>query len=148
VPVSTSVCTQADHGVLTQLKKQQRHSVSSLTTRYVRTHTDGHLAFMERQEENMQTARPQYGVYTSFRVEKCKLNPCLKTDNLLLPLVLQPIVGFGLSNKAPQFFPIYHQLSPSSHSHHLNISFYFFSPSFPGQNRQYFFQKQFISIKC
>ena len=80
--------------------------------------------------------------------EKCKLNPCLKTDNLLLPLVLQPIVGFGLSNKAPQFFPIYHQLSPSSHSRHLNVSFYFFSPSFPGQNRQYFFQKQFISIKC
>jgi hypothetical protein len=30
----------------------------------------------------------------------------------------------------------------------LNISFYFFSPSFPGQNRQYIFQKQFISIKC
>jgi len=80
--------------------------------------------------------------------EKCKLNPCLKTDNLLLPLVLQPIVGFGLSNKAPQFFPISRQLSPSSHSHHLNISFYFFSPSFPGQNRQHFFQKQFISIKC
>ena len=35
MPVSTTVCTQADHGVLTQLKKQQRHSVSSLTTRYV-----------------------------------------------------------------------------------------------------------------
>jgi len=29
------------------------------------------------------------------------------------------------------FFPIYHQLSPSSHAHHLKISFYF-SPSFPG----------------
>ena len=51
--------------------------------------------------------------------EKCKLNPCLKTDYLLLllPLVLQPTVGCGLSNKAPQFFPIYHQHSPSSHSH-------------------------------
>jgi hypothetical protein len=81
--------------------------------------------------------------------EKCKLNPCLKTDILLLlPLALQPIVGFGLSKNAPQFFPIYRQLSPSSQSHHLNITFYFFSPSFPGQNRQYFFQKQFISIKC
>ena len=54
--------------------------------------------------------------------EKCKLNLCLKTDNLL-PLVLQPIVGFGLSKNTPQFFPIYHQLSPSSQSHHLNISF-------------------------
>ena len=80
--------------------------------------------------------------------EKCKLNLCLKTDNLVLPLVLQPIVGCGLSKKGPQFSPIYHQLSPSSHSHHLNISFCFFSPSFPGQNRQNYFQKQFISIKC
>ena len=66
--VSTTVCTQADHGVLTQLKKQQRHSDSSLTTRYVQTHTDGHLAFME-EEENMQTARPQYAVHTSCHVK-------------------------------------------------------------------------------
>jgi len=49
--------------------------------------------------------------------EKCKLNPCLKTDNLLLLLALQPIVGCGLSNKAPQFFPIYCQFSGYSHSH-------------------------------
>ena len=27
-----------------------------------------------------------------------------------------------------------HQLSPSSHSQHLKISFYFFSPSFPGSS--------------
>jgi len=39
----------------------------------------------------------------SVSCEKCKLNPCLKTDNLLLPLVLQPIVGCGLSNKALNF---------------------------------------------
>jgi hypothetical protein len=51
---------------------------------------------------------------------------------LLLPLALQPAVGFGLSNNTSPFFPIYHQLSPSSHSHHLKISFHFFSPSFPG----------------
>ena len=44
----------------------------------------------------------------------------------LLPLALQPTVGFGLSNNTPPFFPIYHQLSPSSHSQHLKISFYFF----------------------
>ena len=31
-------------------------------------------------------------------------------------------------------FPIYHQLSPSSHSQHLKISFCFFSPSFPGSS--------------
>ena len=30
------------------------------------------------------------------------------------------------------FFPICHQLSPSSHSQHLKISFYFLFPSFPG----------------
>jgi hypothetical protein len=49
----------------------------------------------------------------------------------LLPLALQPIVGFGLSNNTSTFFPIYHHLSPSSHSQHLKISFYFFSSSFP-----------------
>ena len=54
---------------------------------------------------------------------------------LLLPLALQPAVGFGLSNNTSPFFPIYHQLSPSSHSQYLKISFYFFSPSFPGSSR-------------
>ena len=53
---------------------------------------------------------------------------------LFLPLVLQPAVGFGLSNNTSPFFPIYNQLSPSSHSHHLKISFHFFSPSFPGSS--------------
>jgi len=40
-------------------------------------------------------------------------------------------VGFGLSKNVPPFCPICHQLSPSSHSQHLKISFYFFCPSFP-----------------
>jgi hypothetical protein len=53
---------------------------------------------------------------------------------LLLPLALQPSVGFGLSNNTLPFFFIYHQLSPSSHSQHLKISFYLFSPSFPGSS--------------
>jgi hypothetical protein len=35
---------------------------------------------------------------------------------LLLPLALQPVVGFGLSNNTSPFVPIYHELSPSSHS--------------------------------
>ena len=51
---------------------------------------------------------------------------------LLLPLSLQPIVGIGLSNNVLPFFPICHQLSPSSHSQHLNISFYFIFPTFLG----------------
>ena len=51
---------------------------------------------------------------------------------LLLPLALQPAVCFGLSNNTSPFFPIYHQLSPSSHSQHLKIYFHFFSPSFLG----------------
>jgi len=42
------------------------------------------------------------------------------TENLhnvkLLPLALQPTVGFGLSKNILPFYPIYHQLSPSSHS--------------------------------
>jgi len=51
---------------------------------------------------------------------------------LHLPLTIQPTVGFGLSNNVLPFFPICHQLSPSSNSQHLNISFYFLFPSFPG----------------
>ena len=31
---------------------------------------------------------------------------------LLLPLAIQPTVGFGLSNNVLPFFPICHQLSP------------------------------------
>jgi len=53
---------------------------------------------------------------------------------LLLPLALQPTVGFGPSNNILPFFPIYHQHSPSSHSQHLKISFYFLFPSFPGSS--------------
>ena len=49
----------------------------------------------------------------------------------LLPLALQPAVGFGLSNNTSPFVLIYHQLSPSSHFQHLKIYFYFFCPSFP-----------------
>ena len=52
----------------------------------------------------------------------------------LLPLALQPTVGFGLSNNVLPFFPICHQLSPSSHSQHLKISFYFLFPPFPGSS--------------
>ena len=48
----------------------------------------------------------------------------------LLPLALHPAVGFGLSNNVLPFFPICHQLSPSSHSQHLKISFSFLFPSF------------------
>ena len=53
---------------------------------------------------------------------------------LLLPLALQPAVGFGLSNNTSPFVPVCHQFSPSSHSQHLKISFHFFSPSFPGSS--------------
>jgi hypothetical protein len=63
---------------------------------------------------------------------------------LLLPLALQPAVGFCLSNNISPFFPIYHQLSPSSHSQHLKISFYFFSPSFPWSSSSRPFQ--FLSL--
>ena len=66
--IRPTVCTEADRGVLTQLKGQQRHSVSSLTIRYVQTQPDSHLAFIEGQEENMQTSGP-YAVHTLFCVE-------------------------------------------------------------------------------
>jgi len=51
---------------------------------------------------------------------------------ILLPLALRSVVGFGLSKNVPPFCPICHHLSPPSHFQHLKISFYFFSPSFPG----------------
>ena len=41
-------------------------------------------------------------------------------------LLLQPTVGFGLSNNVLPFFSICHQLSPSSYSQHLKISFHLF----------------------
>jgi len=52
---------------------------------------------------------------------------------ILLPLALQPAVGYGLSNNTciSPFFPICQQLFPPSHSQHLKIFFYFSSPSFP-----------------
>ena len=42
---------------------------------------------------------------------------------LLLPLVLQPTAGFGLSNNTLPFSRIYHQHSPSPHSQYLKIYF-------------------------
>ena len=54
---------------------------------------------------------------------------------LLLPLALQPAVGFGLSNNISPFFPILHQLSPSSHSQYLKISFYFLLNSIHSTSR-------------
>ena len=60
-------------------------------------------------------------------------NQIIRTiTTFLLPLALQPTVGFGLSKNVLPHFPIYHQLSPSSHFQLLKISFYFLFPSFPG----------------
>ena len=58
----------------------------------------------------------------------------LNSSSSFLALALQPTVGFGLSNNFLPFFPICHQLSPSSYSQHLMISFYFLFPSFPGSS--------------
>jgi len=56
--------------------------------------------------------------------EKCKLNPCLKTDNLLLPLALQPLWAVASRTKFLRF-----SLSITNTLHLLTpISFYFFSP--------------------
>ena len=49
----------------------------------------------------------------------------------IIPLTLQPTVDFGLSNNVLPFFPVCHELSTSSNSQHLKISFYFLFPSFP-----------------
>jgi hypothetical protein len=69
-----------------------------------------------------------------FRIPDCILSELRFFNFLLLPLTLQPAVGFGLSNNTSSFFPIYHQISPSSHAHNLKIFFCFFSASFPGSS--------------
>ena len=53
---------------------------------------------------------------------------------IIIPLAIQPTVGFGLSNNVLPFFPICHPLSSFSHSQHLKISFYTLFPSFPGSS--------------
>ena len=146
MPVSTTVCTQADHGVLTQLKKQTKtfslfpyHKVCLNSHRW-----SSGLNGRTRKHANSQTTMWSTHIVSC---EKCKLNPCLKTDNLLLPLALKPIVGFGLSNKASQFFPIYHQHSPSSHSCHL-IIFLLLLSILSWAKQTILFPKKLISIKC
>ena len=69
---------------------------------------------------------------TGYRI--LLLLPLLLLLLLLLPLALQSTAGFRLSNNVLPFFPICHQLSPSSHSQHLKSSFYFRFPSFPGSS--------------
>ena len=43
-----------------------------------------------------------------------------------------PLWDLACRTMSFHFFPICHQLAPSSHSQHLKISFYFLFPSFPG----------------
>jgi hypothetical protein len=116
VPVSTTVCRgrpwcsdSAEEATKT-FSLFPYHKVCSNSPRW----SSGLYGRTREKHANSQTT-----IWSTHIVscEKCKLNPCLKTENLILPLALQPIVGCGLSNKAPQFFPIYHQPSPSSHSH-------------------------------
>ena len=76
--------------------------------------------------------------------KKCKLNPCLKTDNLLLLLALQPPVGLWPVKQSPSVFPY---LSP--------ILLIFSLPSLSTSSlhtlmgkTENTFSKNFISIKC
>ena len=45
-----------------------------------------------------------------------------------------PLWALACRTMSFHFFPICHQLSPSSHSQHLKIPFYFLFPSFPGSS--------------
>ena len=78
------------------------------------------------------TCRKFYFQYNVTRITGTSHEGRCTLMMLLLQLALQPTVGFGLSNIVLPFFPICHQLSPSSPSQHLKISFYFLFPSFPG----------------
>ena len=51
---------------------------------------------------------------------------------LLLLLALQPTMGFNLLSDFLPFHPFLAQFPPSSYSHHLEVFFNFFKPSFPG----------------
>ena len=103
--------------------------------------TRSHLQANETQQKLLcmlyYTNLPDYGflnagiccIYHPIYKKSCYsrlLSTCLSLSHrylLLLPLALQPTVGFGLSNNVLPFFAICHQLSPSSHSQHLKISY-------------------------
>jgi hypothetical protein len=86
--------------------------------KHARTHTHTHIHTRECTHTNTHTHthtdHHPYSV-TIFTIAFVILAPLF----LLLPLALQPVVGFGLSNNVPPFCPVCHQLSPSSHSQHL-----------------------------
>jgi len=93
-----------------------------------------HKSHMDWPEMEPGLTRWQAGNWPTEPRSGQQIIPGFKSDRqvlLLLPLALQPALVFGLSNNTSPFVPIYHQLSPSSHSQHLKISFHFFSPSFP-----------------
>ena len=92
-------------------------------------------------------------IYNSWYVLWFHSNPAnrlLLLLLLLLPLALEPTVGFGQSKNVLPFFPICHQLSSSSHSQHFKIFFYFFFPSFPGSSPSFrafqFLSEDFLGI--
>ena len=51
-----------------------------------------------------------------------------------------PLSALACRTISFHFFPICHQLSPSSHSQHLKISFYFLFPSLSGSSPSRLFQ--------
>jgi hypothetical protein len=91
--IGNTLCTLADCGVLTQLKKQQRHSVSSLTIKYVQTHPGGHWPFERTSEQhtNSQTIRSTHIV----ACDKCKLNLASNEPKLFKNISFQFSVDTG-----------------------------------------------------
>ena len=87
---------------------------------------------LDQERKRTSTAASEYTL-TSDSLHSCTILN-MSQVYLLLPLALQPTVGFGLSNNVLPFFLICHQLSPSTHAQHLKISFYFLFPSFPGSS--------------
>ena len=83
--------------------------------------------------------------FPSLLLRYCLLFLLLPPPLLLLLLLLttdvfsfhrhySPLWALACRTTSFHFFPTCHQLSPSSHSQHLKISFYFLFPPFPGSS--------------
>jgi hypothetical protein len=127
--------TPSDNGTAVTSGIEQHDSTANVSNTKVRlnTHTNGTYC---QSLTNCQL-HAEYENTLICQQDKVMDQECnckeLKTGILLLlPLALQPAMGFGLSNNTSPFGSIYHQLSPSFNFQHLQISSHFFSPSFLG----------------
>ena len=119
-----SVCVTYNHYCFLGMTVLNALACTNLAYNHViTTHIQSSHIFWQVFHQNSTTSHVQFTVNQQFWIP-IMLSKTMKslsvvmyvTKRLLLPLALQPTVGFALSNNILPFLPIYHQLSPSSHS--------------------------------